>query len=281
MYKKTIPALLLIILLLAVSVLIIPVTATTNTMVIRLQTHHKYYSYEIGSETTYASFYLFIGEDIEWWQGGAIFIYSLPSEVTEKKIDALTRGLLNLFKDLGFITVAGAIKPAYVKIVCIFDGILEYEGFYFVDENGIVTIEWSVGKPLVITIKAKATIDINTTKYVGRADWKKIPINGGIGILWPEIEIPMPDKPVELLVVPREGFTGITTEVFNRYRNETRTVMLGGGAESYKIEPYWPGYILKDSGTFWGREPIIKIVYDKKGKHMLFIDWFWHSEIPA
>jgi hypothetical protein len=274
---KLVPALLLI----AALALAIPAVAASNTMIIGLETHRRYFSQEIGSETIHASFYLFGGDHIQWWQGGAVFIYNVSGPEAKAKIDTFTKGLMNLFKDVGFIMVAGTVKPVYARIVYSFDGVLEYEGFYFVDDNGMIIMEWAKDKPLVITIYSKAVINASTAQYLGRADWKRIKVNGGEAILWPEIEIPKPDKPMDLLVVPREGFTGITTEINNFYGNETRTRYLGGGPELYRIEPEWPGITLKDSGTFWDREPIIKVIYDESGRHVFLIDWYWHAESPT
>jgi hypothetical protein len=260
--------------------LVFPLASAERKMSIEVQTHRPYYSFEIGDYTRYASFYLFQGEGIRWWQGGAIFLYYLPSEVAREKIDTLTRHMLELFKDLGFILVSGVVKATYVKIVYGFDGVLEYEGYYFADGDGRITIEWAIDKPLNITIEAKATIDASTAEYVGRGDWRIREYNGGRGILWPELEIPMPQKEVELLVVPREGFSGITTEVHNYWSNETRILYLGGGAAEYVIKPYTVGRILKDSGTFWGRYPVIEVVYKPLAKEVYYLDWFWSSKIP-
>jgi hypothetical protein len=260
--------------------LVLPLASAERKMSIEVQTHRPYYNYEIGDYTRYASFYLFQGEDIRWWQGGAIFLYYLPSEVAREKIDTLTRHMLELFKDLGFVIVSGVVKVTYVKVIYSFDGVLLYEGYYFADEDGRITIEWAIDKPLNITIEAKATIDASTAEYVGRGDWRIREYNGGRGILWPELEIPMPQKEVELLVVPREGFSGITTEVHNYWSNETRIFYLGGGAEVYRVEPHYPGYVLKDSGTFWARYPIIQVKYSDGEKEVLVMDWFWSSKIP-
>lgn len=257
-----------------------PLASAEQKMRIEVQTHRPYYSFEIGEETTHASFYLFQGEDIRWWKGGAIFLYYLPSPVAREKIDTLARGLVQLFKDLGFVIVAGTVKVTYAKIVWKFDGVLEYEGFIFADEDGTVILEWSVGEPLNITIESKVVIDASTAEYVGKGEWKVIEVNGGIAYLWPEVQMPMPEKPIQLLVVPREGFTGITTEVVNFYKNETRVFYLGGGPEIYKVEPYYPGYVLKDSGTFWARYPIIQVKYSDGKKEILVMDWFWSSKIP-
>ena len=277
MDKRVIPAIMLAIAL----ILSIPAVAAPSEIAISLQTHQRYFSHEIGSETMHASFYLFGGEDIQWWQGGAVFVYALPNEVAKQKIENLTRSLINLFKDVGFIIVSGTVKPVYAKIVYKFDGVLEYEGFYFADEDGTVTIEWSQGEPLVITVECKATIKADTARYLGRADWRIIEVNGGRGILWPEIKITPTGDRMKLLVVPREGFTGITTEISNYYGNETRTLLLGGGPALHEIDTRAPGYTLKDSGTFWGRYPAVKVVHDEAGRHVSIIDWFWHSEIPA
>jgi len=262
-------------------VLSMPAAATSSQLTISVQTHRRYFSHEVGFETVYASFYLFGGRDVEWWQGGAVFMYVLPNEVARQMVENLTRALVNTFRDLGFIIVSGTVKPRYVRMVYVFDGVLEFEGFYFADEDGTVTVEWSEGKPLVITVECKATVKAETASYLGRADWRLIEANGGIGILWPEIKITPTGDRMKLLVVPREGYTGITEQVSNYYGNETRTLYLGGGPALHEIDANAYGYSLRDSGTFWGRFPAVKVVYDGAGRHMSIIDWFWQSEIPA
>jgi len=257
----------------------LPPLFAAETINISVETHRPYYNPEIGLYVKRASFYLLGGEDIQWWQGGAVFKYYLPSETAKQKIDIVTRHLMEMFRELGFIIVAGTVKPIYVKIVYLFDGVLEYEGFYFVDGNGTVTVEWSLGKPLVITVNAVATVNASTAKYLGKGDWEYIYYNGGYGIRSPELAIPRPQaEEYELLVVPREGFTGITIEVENYYHNETRAYLLGGGPESYKIDTSAYGYTLKDSGTFYSRHPSLEIVYDEEGMNIYTLNWFWNTK---
>ena len=270
--RWTIPVLLVIALL----VVAVPVNATA-TMTIDVRAHREYYNTELKDYTTHMSFYLFTGDDIQWWQGGAVFVYDVTSEYAREKIDILTINMMKLFKDLGFIIVAGTVKPTYVKIVYNFDGVLEFEGLYFADEAGVVTVEWSEGEPLVITVLAKATINASTAEYAGRADWDRVKISGGWAIIYPELAIPVPDKPIQALVVPREGIVA-TAEIRNYYGNETRARFLGGGPEIHAIEPVAGGWTLTDSPLFWDRDPAIKILYDSEGRHFFEIDWFWHSE---
>jgi len=255
--------------------IVLPISAAP-TMTIDVKAHREYYNTELKDYTKYESFYLFTGDDIQWWQGGAVFVYDTTSDVAKQKIDILTKALMGLFKDLGFVIVAGTVKPTYVKIVYNFDGVLEFEGFYVADEAGVVTVEWSEGEPLVITVLAKATINASTAEYAGRADWGRVKISGGWAIIHPQLTIPMPSKPIQALVVPREGIVA-TTEVHNYYRNETKVKFLGGGPEIHMIKPA-TGWTLTDSPLFWDRDPAIKILYDGEGRHVFAIDWFWHSE---
>jgi len=275
--RREIPILFCIILL-AFS-MIVPAFAA-KTMPIEVETHREFVSPYTGNVERHASFYAFTGEHIQWWAGGAVFIYNVNGTEARAKIQNFTQSLVKLLKDIGFIIVAGTVKPIYAKIVYTFDGVLEYEGFYFVDDNGSIVIEWAEGKPLTITITTKATINASTATYAGRADWAEVKVPGGKAYITPKLEIPLPDKPIQVLVIPREGFTGITTEVSNYYRNETRTYMLGGGPEVFTIEPSPAGWTLHDSATFWGKYLALKIVYDEEGRHILLIDWFWHSEAP-
>ncbi|MEM2448960.1 MAG: hypothetical protein QXT14_08450, partial [Candidatus Bathyarchaeia archaeon] len=252
---------------------------------ISVRGHRKYFNTAIGDYTYYQSFYLFGGEDIRWWQGGAVFEYYLPNEVAKQKIDILTKHLMDLFKDLGFVLVAGIVKPTYVKIVYWFDGVLLYEGLYFVDGNGTVVVEWSEDKPLTVTISSVAIINASTVKYLGRADWEFIKINGGTAILYPKLTVEAPIEAYEFLVVPREGVVVVDSS-YNYYHNASKTVYLGGGPELYKVSigetvygSVVNGYELGDSATFYDREPILKIVYDSEGRHVYEIDWFWSTEI--
>lgn len=261
------------------------VSSETMALEISVRGHRKYFNTAVGDHTYYQSFYLFGGKSIQWWQGGAVFEYHLPSEVAKQKIDTLTRHLMGLFKDLGFVLVAGTVKPKYAKIIYSFDGVLEYEGLYFADANGTVIVEWSEGKPLTITISSVATINASTAEYLGRADWKFVEINGGTAILYPRLTVEAPLGDYEFLVIPREGVILVDTS-YNYYHNASKTVYLGGGPELHKVKVgekvygnLIKGYDLSDSSTFYDREPGLKIVYDEKGRYVYGIDWFWSGEI--
>ncbi|MEM4006103.1 MAG: hypothetical protein QXT92_00395 [Nitrososphaerota archaeon] len=257
----------------------------TAKLSISVRGHREYFNTAIGDYTYYQSFYMFGGKDVQWWQGGAVFEYYLPNEVAKQKIDMLTKHLMGLFKDLGFIIVAGTVKPTYVRIVYWFDGVLLYEGLYFVDGDGTVIVEWSEGKPLTITINSIAIINASTAQYLGKADWKFIEMNGGTAILEPELTVEAPVGDYEFLVVPREGVAKIDTS-YNYYHNASKTVYLGGGPELHHVKVgekvygnVVKGYDLSDSGIFYGRDPALKIVYDEKGRRVYKVDWFWSTEI--
>ena len=148
-------------------------------------------------------------------------------------------------------------------------------------------VEWSEGKPLTITVYSVATINASTADYLGSADWEFIPVNGGHAIKSPELSVSLPKGEYQFLVVPREGFTGVTETISNFYGNESKTKLFGGGPTIHQVEigetvygNTVSGYALRDSGTFYDREPILKIVYDEDGKTTYLLDWFWDSETP-
>ncbi|MEM2571338.1 MAG: hypothetical protein QXP96_06450, partial [Thermoproteota archaeon] len=234
---------------------------------VEVRGHRKYFNPTFNDYIYRQSFYLFGGNDVQWWQGGAVFIYNVTSNVAKQKIDILTRHMMELFKDLGFVTVAGVVKPVYVKIVYWFDGVILYEGLYFVDRNGTVTIEWSEGKPLVVTVNSIATINASTAQYLGRADWTFTEVNGGRAIHYPELVVEAPVGHYEFLVVPREGVVSVDEDL-NHY-GARKTIYLGGGPDLHAVTvgetvlgSHAIGYVLSDAGTFYDREPDLKILYD-------------------
>jgi hypothetical protein len=72
--RREIPILFCIILL-AFS-MIVPAFAA-KTMPIEVETHREFVSPYTGEVERHASFYAFTGEHIQWWAGGAVFIYNV------------------------------------------------------------------------------------------------------------------------------------------------------------------------------------------------------------
>jgi len=249
-------------LMLLLVVMMLPFAAADNAMTIDLETHRQYYNSDLGAYVNSAGFHLFGGEHVEWWQGGAVFIYYVNNSEAKAKIDTLTRGLMALFKDLGFIAVAGTVKPTHVSITYVYSGVIEYEGIYFADTNGTIRIEWSEGKPLIIVVRALAAVNASTAKYYGRADWRRVTINGGTAIMEPEITVHVPQgcREYEFLAVPVEGVVA-SDEGVETWWGDRSTIYLGGGPELSRVTTDVPGWTLHDSPLWYGRYIALAYVY--------------------
>jgi hypothetical protein len=249
-------------LMLLLVAMMLPFAAADNAMTIGLKTHRQYYNSDLGAYVNSAGFHLFGGEHVQWWQGGAVFIYYVNNSEAKAKIDTLTRSLMSLFKDLGFITVAGTVKPTHVSITYVYSGVIEYEGVYFADTNGTIKIEWSEGKPLVIRIDAVAAVNASTAEYYGRADWRRVTINGGAAVMEPEVTVHVPQgcKEYEFLVVPVEGIVA-SDEGVETWWGDSSRIYLGGGPELTRITTDAPGWTLHDSPLWYGRYIALVYVY--------------------
>jgi hypothetical protein len=249
-------------LMLLLFAMMLPFAAADNAMTIGLETHRQYYNSDLGAYVNSAAFHLFGGEHVQWWQGGAVFIYYVNNSEARAKIDTLTRGLMTLFRDLGFITVAGTVKPTHVSITYVYSGVVEYEGIYFVDTNGTIRIEWSEGKPLTIVIRAIAAVNASTAKYYGRADWRRATINGGTAVMEPEITVHVPQgcREYEFLAVPVEGVAA-SDEGIETWWGDSSRIYLGGGPELTRITADAPGWTLHDSPLWYGRYIALAYVY--------------------
>lgn len=231
--------------------------ATTNEYRFTAETVHEYYSPILGGYTHKAAFRLLYGENIQWWQGGVKFVYTNASG----KIEILTRHLMELFHDLGFVTVVGTVRPTYVKIVYQFDGVLEYEGFLFADSNGSVVVEWSYGKPLVVTVYSMVTANASTAKYLTGADWKWVDITPNVQQLqYPEARVSLPNGVYDILLVPRDGY--ILTHYEPTKCGTSIPYNLGGAPKLHRLtfDDRTPGFVLRDSGSFYSRLPVMKFV---------------------
>jgi hypothetical protein len=235
------------------------------------ETVHDYYNPTLGHNTHTTSFWILYGENIQWWQGGIQFVYTDPSD----KIEILTKHLMSLFHDLGFITVVGTVKPTYAKIVYQFDGVLEYEGYLFADGNGSVVVEWTYGKPLVITIYSMVSANASTAKYLSGGTWEWVRESQYVSRLkFPESTVSLPSGTYDFLLIPREGY--ITT-VYEKTRCDTTIPYnLGGSPKIHRftLDGNSPGFILHDGGTFYSRLPVLKFV----NGNLWYIDNFWCFE---
>ena len=217
-----------------------------------------------GDCSRYVSFWYVAGDRITWRMGGAKFVYY--ENASAQKVQTLMMDLMEMFKDLGFITMAGTVKPTKAYIVYVYDGILEFEDLWFIDDDGRIIIEWSEGNPLNITIYAKATV-LKSESHID---------SYGLGDR--EAIIDISKLPYQILTVPREGII-YEDEVFGHkvylgggaklnVINQVGTMLVGGkaivrngvvvGFQNLRYEPYVD---LKAYQSFWHREPIHIYVY--------------------
>lgn len=261
-----------VLLITVIAMLFIPIAAGEQQYRITAETVHRYDNPLVGP-THIISFWLL--DTNQWWSGGARFIYTNPNS---SQVQAILRHLTELFHDLGFITVAGRVTPVYAKIIYAFDGVIEYGGFIFADGNGTITVEWQLGKPLVITVNSLVTANASVTKYIGGAEWNIVRLNPYVSqIRPPELYVKLePGKQYNFLLIPREGTIGYYTES-NYWGNVTLTHQLGGCPKlwSKTPAPNVAGYHLRDSGSFCHRNPVIIVEDDT----IYFYDWFWNSRV--
>lgn len=261
-----------VLLITVIAMLFIPIAAGEQQYRITAETVHRYDNPLVGP-THIISFWLL--DTNQWWSGGARFIYTNPDS---SQVQAIIRHLTELFHDLGFITVAGRATPVYAKIIYVFDGVIEYDGFIFADGNGTITVEWQLGKPLIITINSLITANASATKYVGGAQWSTIRLSQYTSLTrQPELYVSLESgRQYNFLLVPREGATGHVV-VSNYWGNETRVHQLGGCPKLWRETPASniAGYHLRDSGSLCNRQPVI-IVED--GTTYLY-DWFWNTRV--
>ncbi len=309
-----------LLLLTTVSIVFAGVSAESTTTKVKLVCYNdrKYFNDFVGDYVYRVSFWAVAGPKISWWRGGIKFTYEADSPIAGEKIDLLTKHIMELFEKLGFITVSGTVKPSIIILVYTFDGILKYEDYLFVDNQGKILVFWKKGEPLTVTIYSKVTINLTASKidqYV-KAEWDwKVTAKDWHGnwvsryLVFPEVEIEIPATGTyDILFVPIEGIVLIDRAGVYRLRpvpeviidieglklvreKHPYTIYLGGGPTLVEVNTEE----LKTStinaiayGSFWHRQPLYNIVY-KDGYRIvnkidLFYDYEWEiqrTQIPS
>ena len=221
--KKPVALLLIALLAMTMATAIIPASAEETIKVhVTVDNGRHYYNPTIGLYTKKVSFYYITGPRIVWWNGGVKFVYTEnASAINPQKIMQM---ILRMFRELGFVTIMGEVTPRYFLAVIGFNGILEWNGLWFIDDNGLVVIEWKHGSPVNVTVYAKATVNktASVIEQYGRADWQFKPVDGGTAIMNPTAIIEVPkDEPYQILVLPTEGI--VKTVKARVWKPTTRT----------------------------------------------------------
>jgi len=296
--KKPVALLLIALLAMTMATAIIPTSAEETIKVhVTVNNGRHYYNPTIGLYTKKVSFYYIAGPRIVWWNGGVKFVYTEnASAINPQKIMQM---ILRMFKELGFVTIMGEVTPRYFLAVIGFNGILEWNGLWFIDDSGTVVIEWKHGSPVNVTVYAKATVNKTASiiEQYGRADWQFKPVSGGTAIMNPTAIIEVPkDEPYQILVVPTEGIvetvktrvwkpitrvevsvegvlTVTKTNVFNKY--------LGGAPTLKTITPDMVGdmVVAMKPVKFYGELPISwKPAKMVKSYEVKTYQSFWHRQ---
>ena len=252
--KKAVFLPLLVLVLLAAA---LPLASATETVEIQVDNGRKPYRN--------VAFYYVYGDHIDWWQGGAKFI--LGTDTPEYKV--IEEFMLALPSKLGIKVLAGEIYlvEGYVRAKYIFDGIIQFKDFMFIDRGGIVIVEWEYGTGLNVTIYSKVTINMSASRVSGYgfADWKRRvirhveicdPILGcriqPIYDSTPTAQIPVGSQ---VLVIPVEGV--VLEEDYRGY-----THYLGGGPNLGVADT---NKNIKAGMIFWDREPDYWLTYNGEG----------------
>ena len=259
-----------IVALLLMFLLVSPIAATENAVKIRV---------DDGRTDNRVAFYYVYGDHIEWWQGGAKFIFGTGTD--EYKI--VEEFMLALPDTLGMKVLAGEIHliGGYLKGEYAFSGIIEFKDYMFIDNDGLIIIEWEHQKSLNVTIYAKTAVNLTASEIggYGFADWEQkvvgymnicIPMVGckvrPIYDDTPTTEIPTGD---DVLVIPVEG-----TVLTVNYRGYDQ--YLGGGPNLKKNVD--KSRTISGGMIFWDREPDYWLVYDAKGLSEVWKVNNWFNE---
>jgi len=241
---------------LIIAMLAAPISAA-ETVRVKVDNGRPYYGRSSPPLVKYDAFYYLYGDKISWWQGGAKFI--LGTNTPEYKV--IEEFMLALPSKLGIKVLAGELYlvEGYVKAKYVFDGIIQFKNYMFVDRGGIVLVEWEYGTGLNVTIYSKTTINASASQIEGYGfadwglhkvgEWKGKPIYDNT----PTAYIPANKK---VLIIPVEGVVMI--EDYRRYEQ-----YLGGGPTLVKLGDR--GRTVKAGQIFWDREPDYWLTYDDEG----------------
>ena len=231
-----------------------------------------------GKSYDAVAFYYVYGDHIEWWQGGAKFIFGTDTD----EYKTVEEFMLALPSMLGIDVLEGEIHliGGYLKGEYAFNGIIEFKDYMFIDNSGLIIIEWEYEKSLNVTVYSKATVNLTASEVEGYgfADWKQRIIGYGrvcdpllgcrvqpIYDSTPVAEIPAGS---EVLVIPVEGV--VLEEDYRGY-----TQYLGGGPNLKRVDV---SRRIRGGQIFWDREPDYWLVYDKTGLSEVWKINNWFNE---
>ena len=224
------------------------------------------------------AFYYVYGDHIEWWQGGAKFV--LGTNTPEYKV--IEEFFIALPSKLGIEVLAGELHlvSGYLRAEYVFDGIVRFKDYLFVDNAGLIVIEWQYQKGLNVTIYSKATVDLSKSEIrgYGFADWKPRIVGYGkicSPILGCRVQPIIDDTPVaeipagsEVLVVPAEGV--VLEEDYRGYAQ-----YLGGGPNLKHVDR---SRRIRGGQVFWDREPDYWLFYNAEGLAEIWKVDNWFNE---
>jgi len=220
----------------------------------------------------FTSFYYVYGTEIDWWQGGAKFVF-LPGS---PEYEAVAGFFAALPQSMGLKVVMGQIRmvSAWAHAIYSYKGIVQFKDYMFIDPyGGLIVVDFEHGKSLNVTVYSVATVNLTASRILGYgfANWTYARTEPNTAqVSWPRAVLP---KGTEVLLVPAEGIVAVDYGPLG-------PSYLGGGPRTAKADVKLigagvPEVTVEAGHTWWGRLPKYWLFYNASGLCEL---WYVHLD---